>query len=148
MLGASRVNRRPRRIDEPSRVAANPSGTNENDSSPAANNPTSRFASRRSVFTRSPGAFGIDPGETTRRSSPRATASRASANHCRPRLIHRAHRPSEPLQKHRDDIARRAAQPLDPQLPRHRIKDRRNRLALVHIKPDESNTFQHGRHLP
>jgi hypothetical protein len=47
----------------------------------------------------------------------------------------RAPPPPEPLQKHRHDIPRRAAQPLDTQLPRDRIKNRRDRQRLMHIKP-------------
>ena len=55
-------------------------GTNAKPSSPAANSRTRRLASRRSVFTRSPGALGIDPGATTRISRPRCSATRARAN--------------------------------------------------------------------
>ena len=55
-------------------------GTNAKDSSPAANSRTRRLASRRSVFTLSPGARGIDPGATTRTSSPRSSAMRTSPN--------------------------------------------------------------------
>ena len=101
-------------------------GMNENDSSPAANSLTSRFASRRSVFTRSPGELGIDPGAITRTSSPRATASRASANPVGP--AYRAHRTPEPFQERRHDIDRRTTQPLHRQLTRQRIKDHRDLL--------------------
>src|SRR5271165_2318099 len=51
---------------------------NANVSSPAASSRTRRIASRRSVLTRSPEPFGIDPGATTRTSTPSAHAARAS----------------------------------------------------------------------
>jgi hypothetical protein len=64
------------------------------------------------------------------------------------RLIHSPHGSPQALQEHRDDIPRRAPQPLHTKLARQRIKDRRDRLRLVNIKPDKSHTLRHGRHLP
>src|SRR5215213_5196991 len=119
-------------------------GTNENDSAPAANNLPSRLASRRSVFTKSPETFGIDPGAMTRRSNPRAVARTREREPRRPGLIHRPRRPSHRLKEYRHDIPRRAAQPLHAQFAADRIEYRRDRLRLMQIKPDQTHTLRHG----
>ena len=115
-------------------------GTNAKRSSPAANSRTSRLASRRSVFTRSPGALGIDPGATTRiqarAARPPARARTPSGPPHRPRPPDDPAPPGTraPRARARRATAARAAR-------RSRVKHSGNRLRLVNIKPDKGHTL-------
>src|SRR5207245_2618503 len=111
---------------------------NAKDSSPAANSRTSRLASRRSVFTRSPEA----PGDRSRRHDSHIEAALlGNPGEHEPggaSLIHRAHRAIELLQEVWHDMIGLTAQPLHTQLTVDRIQDRRDRLGPVHIEPERA----------
>jgi hypothetical protein len=92
------------------------------------------------------------PRDRTRRDDPHIDAALRScprqSESRRARLIHSPHRPPQLLKKPEHHRRRRAPQPLHLELPGQRIKDRRDRLRLMHIQTHKSHTLRHGRYLP